>query len=647
MILSTSRAVLGLFALAAVACASCDGCGCGGKEPFTLAVLRGIDGAGVQRDFAKSVGAWQKAQVGERFALGDGVQTVAPSQATLELTGGGELRVRPGTIIRFLVDGSDASESAIDVQTGEAMLMSGAAELRLRTHVGLAVIAPGSRILLGRIGDAIDYSVEVGEARFRSASGEEVVLKAGESMQVDIGMAFLKRKGVKQDAAGPAPAPAPAPTEIVATVDSDGVTARDSDTSAWRPLPRGERTLSPGTHLKLPSGTAVALARGADRARLTGAGEFVIGAGAVLVETKLGGVHVDASAADVEIIVPGGLIVARASDGGSSAQVQVGASFGTVDVEHGSVSFKGADETVELGEGEQHKFTIAPLVEETAESAAFTPGPDYSNLGARAGQSFVVHAPEVPVAIELDASHKCSGQVALELSAPGAKIKQRAVGEGRANLLFPAGTRGYTARCVDARGNPGPVVARGSVQVLQDAGTRKLPPRAPTSEVEADGRTYSVYYQNQLPDIRIRWPNAPKASEFTLEVDGKARPMPSAEHVFRSGSLRDGVHQLAFSAGERRSRTTTVEVSFDNTAPTASLIAPNDRGFAAGSTVNIEGVVLPAWKVTVDGGTITMEGTERFVGQVATSAAKPDIAVRLTHPRLGTHYYLRRASGSR
>jgi hypothetical protein len=32
---------------------------------------------------------------------------------------------------------------------------------------------------------------------------------------------------------------------------------------------------------------------------------------------------------------------------------------------------------------------------------------------------------------------------------------------------------------------------------------------------------------------------------------------------------------------------------------------------------------------------------------VVTSQEHPDIAVRLVHPRLGTHYYLRRATGSR
>jgi hypothetical protein len=632
-------------------CASCDGCnGCGKDDPVVLAVLSAMDGDGVQRDFAASVEKWEHATIGARFALGDGLQTIAPSQAMIDLTGGAQLRVRPGSRIRFLVDGAGAGESALDVQTGEALLMSGMAELRLRTHVGLAVIAPGARILLARIGESMSYMVEVGEARFRSANGDEVVLAAGESMEVEIGMASLRKKGAREPVDAGAQTDVDIGSAIIrAKIESQGVMARPNASSPWQPVQKGERELDAGTHLKLPAGTSVLLARGDDKARLTGAGEFVVGVGTVLVETKQGGVHVAAARQDVQIIVPGGLIIARGQDGGSSAQVNVGATSGTVIAERGTITFKGADESIDLAGGDQHKFAIEPLaVLEQADDSSVTPGPDYASFGVRAGDSFVVHAPEVPVAIAFDASHKCSGDVALELAvAAGAKSKQRGHGAGRANLLFPAGTRGYTVRCFDAKGGLGPIVARGSVQVLQDAGTRRLPPRAPTSEVEADGRTYSVYYQNQLPDIRIRWPNAPKAAQFTLEVDGKAQPLDAPEHVFRSGSLRDGTHQLAFLAGERRSRTTRVEVSFDNTAPTASLSAPNDRSFAPGGSVMIEGVVLPSWKVTVDGGTITMEGAERFVGQVATSAAKPDVAVRLTHPRLGTHYYLRRALGSR
>jgi hypothetical protein len=129
-------------------------------------------------------------------------------------------------------------------------------------------------------------------------------------------------------------------------------------------------------------------------------------------------------------------------------------------------------------------------------------------------------------------------------------------------------------------------------------------------------------------------------------VDGKPLSLTAAEHLFASGALRDGVHRLTFSAKERRSRTTTVEVRFDSTATTASLGAPPDRGFAPGAEVEIEGVLLPAWKVSVEGGMIEKVGEDRFHGRIVTTPQNPDFAVRLFHPRLGTHYYLRRASGA-
>jgi hypothetical protein len=145
----------------------------------------------------------------------------------------------------------------------------------------------------------------------------------------------------------------------------------------------------------------------------------------------------------------------------------------------------------------------------------------------------------------------------------------------------------------------------------------------------------------------VRWPNAPEADKYELDTDGASVSVSQPEYVFQSGTLRDGVHRLTFRAQERRSRTAIVEVKFDNTTATASLSAPVDRMFKAGDTVSIEGVVLPAWKVSVRDGTIEKVGADRFQGQVVTSAERPDIAVRLAHPRLGTHYYLRRASDSR
>ena len=250
--------------------------------------------------------------------------------------------------------------------------------------------------------------------------------------------------------------------------------------------------------------------------------------------------------------------------------------------------------------------------------------------------------PELPVALELKADAGCNGTLIVELNG-GARFRGT---DTSVKLWLDDKARTYSLRCQTPEGKLSKPSARGNVRVLHDAGTRDLPPRAPTSLVDADGRGYTIYYQNQLPDVRVRWPSAPEGSSYQLDLDGKVLALKAPEHTFDSGGLKDGVHRLTFSAKERRSRTTTVEVRFDNTATTASLSAPKDRGFAAGAEVEIEGVLLPAWKVSLDGGMIEKVGEDRFHGRIVTTQQNPDFAVRLSHPRLGTHYYLRRAAGA-
>jgi hypothetical protein len=190
------------------------------------------------------------------------------------------------------------------------------------------------------------------------------------------------------------------------------------------------------------------------------------------------------------------------------------------------------------------------------------------------------------------------------------------------------------------------VVAKGTINVLLDAGTRRLPPLPPTSLADADGRTYTLYYSNQPPALKLRWPNPPSAPNYVFEVDGKQSTLTQPEHVFKSGELGDGSHAVSFRAGTRRSRTTTIEVRFDNNAPTASVTQPADRGFSPGQAIQVAGVSLPSWKVSLNGGTIREESDGRFTGSITPTPDQPDISVRLSHPRRGVHYYLRRAASS-
>ena len=629
-----SRAWVLAALLLSAAAGGCDACA---SKP-ALASLVERTGE-VQRDFAKTREQWSGAEPGAEFRLGDGLRTLATSRAQLEFTGdGSRLAVHPNTTVRFLIDGAADGEQGLDVVTGEALLLAGTKQLRLRTHVGMALVAPGTRLLLARIGAELSISLEVGSAQFRDAEGQDVVLKPGERVTLQVGMAVLRAKQPEADDPN-TPLPA-AVAAIVASVLHDGVRARERGSQNWRDLPRGDHDLLPGTGLRLPAGSEVELARGTERARLLGAGEYVLGDAPTLVQAERGRMRVIAQAGDVEVRVPGGRIVARAADGGSEAELRIDEQSGTLEVQRGSAAFTGQDGVREVVAGKSYHWELEAKPEGGDTDDA---PPDYANLRVTAGESFVVHAPQLPVALSFDFGGKCKERGLLELAQP----KRKSSGVGHANLLLTAGARAYTLRCVDARGTAGRVVARGTAHVLQDAGTRQLPLRAPSSLVDADGRSYTIYYQNQLPELRVRWPNAPKSDNYEFDVDGKSMSVPEPEYVFESGTLRDGMHRLTFHAHERRSRTANVEVKFDNTTATASLSAPADRAFKAGDTVSIEGVVLPAWKVSVRDGTIEKVGADRFLGQVVTSEDQPDIAVRLAHPRLGTHYYLRRAANSR
>jgi hypothetical protein len=639
---SGSIALRCVMALCCAWLAGCESCR-GTRHDVPLATMLELRGDSAQRDYAQHREQWERADLRAKFWLGDGLRTDPPSSALLSLANGAQLHVRSGTLIRFLIDGQRDGEQGIDVQTGEAVLSSGASDMRLRTHVGLAVLAAGSRIVLTREGDDLRLNLEVGEAQFRNERDEAVKLAIGEGVLLKVGMAVLAKP-----AEGATPAhveTAPKAGTIVAKLDQDGILARDPGQHNWHALERGERALTPGTGLRLPAGTKMTLTRGDDVAELRGAGEYSIGEGATWVDAERGDLRVRARSGDIEVVVPGGRIIVHAANGGGSAGVRIGEGEGALDVQQGSVTFKDKVSSREVVAASPYHWTFASAAAPTDSAAPpdAIAGPDYSNFGIAAGESFVVHAPEVPVALSIEFGGKCPVEGLVEV----VQGHRRSRGAGQANALLPVGTRTYTLRCIDAHGVTGAVIAHGTAVVLRDSGTRKLPPIAPTTEIDADGRSYTIFYQNQLPNVRLHWPNAPSTNNYQLLVDGTPMSVPSPEHVFQSGSLRDGVHHLNFEAQGRKSRTATVTVRFDNTAPTASLGSPADRGWQPGDRVDIEGVALPAWKVSVQGGTIEKVGDDRFRGQVVTSQEHPDIAVRLVHPRLGTHYYLRRATGSR
>jgi hypothetical protein len=596
---------------------------CAHEQRAAIAKLSTLVGAGVTRDFAEKPRDWVQAELGAELSLGDGARTDERSTAELTFINGATLALKPGTTIRLLADRSQ-QETGVDVQAGIAELRSRDRAVALRTHLGLATIAPDSQVTLSRDGDALDLHVAFGSISFRDGDAGELGFGEGDDVRIGIGMAVLSMTRANgDDTANP----------FALSIKTGQ--ARIIERGEMRTLPPGEHRLAAGVELKLAPGAEATLANGAARVTLH-AGDFVVGASGALLESKRGQVSFEGAKADVTVRIPSGTVTARRTDEGTVAELSVGAQSSELAVERGRVDSTIHGRAEELAAGATrtwaHLEGVTPI----------EPGPTHHNLVSRAGDSFIVHAPSAPVAVAINFAGKCPAEGLVEQIGG----RQASRGKGSANLAFGPGVRGYSVRCLNGAGTPGRIVARGTVQVMVDPGTRKLPPKAPSSTVEADGRTYTIYYQNQLPEVLVRWPNPPRVASYTLEVGDEKIALTAPEHLFRSGKLRDGVHKLAFFAEGRRSRTTTVEVRFDNAAPKASLSAPEEGSFAPGDLVTVEGVALPTWKVTLEGGTIAMLPGEKFTGQVQTSQEHPDVSVRLSHPRLGTHYYLRRASRS-
>jgi len=622
--------------LLALASCSWQSRGCGGCDGSTKpeAVLVELRGGSLSRAHQGDANHWEKAAPGTGFAAGDDVRTDDHASASLRLPNGAQLWIGRSSVVRFL-PAMVLDENNIDLMTGEAMITAGSEELHVRTHVGVATVLPGGSLRLTRAGDALQMRLEVGEARFRTGDGTTQTLSRGERVQVAVGSAVIR---LTDTPTTPQDEP-----QFQLVVEQAGILAKSSDADSFQPLVQGAQIVANGTLLQLPAGAHSTLRREQDRVELFGQGDYVVADGKAFVSTQQGSMHVSARSRDVRIAVPGGYIVAQVVPGGGEYDLRVNAREATLTVARGEALWNANGTRTVVKPGEPLRWTIDPNSGEPThgDAAGTAAAPDHTSFEVRAGESFVVHAGEVPVAIALHIGRACSGEAVVDLT-DGARYR----GTERIAFWLTTASRGYRVRCVNASGAIGRVSARGDARALEDPGTRDLPPRAPTSIVDTDGRAYTIYYQNQLPSIHVRWPNAPTAARYELKVDKQITVVPKPEYTFASGSLRDGRHELTFAAEQRSSRTASIEVRFDNTTTTASLSTPSDRGFAAGATVAIEGIALPAWKVSVDGGNIEKVNDGRFHGSVVTNANQPDFAVRLSHPQLGTHYYVRRASRS-
>jgi hypothetical protein len=400
--------------------------------------------------------------------------------------------------------------------------------------------------------------------------------------------------------------------------------------------PPGEKA----RHLEVTAGSVEIESARADLRLHTGVGTARIQRGSrVRLRSERG-------SSEIEVLVGG----AQVERGGEVVGVAAGQSLeleiGGVLVERGQ---EPGPEPAEPGQPD------AAMAEEGAEGEGEQPkpgspyaGPETADLGIFAGESVTLHDPSPPTDVRV-VLQKCEHGGAVEIKRRGGAGKYSKVpGDKSAVLRLPAGAYLYRIRCSKPTGVlGGRVVARGRVSVRRDAGLKQLPRRPPSVTVDADGRSYTVRYQNRLPRINIRWPDAPAGGKYQLhlalqgrraETRGFAKP----QVVFESGELAEGSHRFSFSASDgRKSPETRLKIAFDNMARTASVSEPAEGQAAAGQKVTVAGEALSRSRVSVDGRALKTDSQGRFRAEIRAPADRTAIAIRVQHRSRDVHYYLR------
>jgi hypothetical protein len=274
----------------------------------------------------------------------------------------------------------------------------------------------------------------------------------------------------------------------------------------------------------------------------------------------------------------------------------------------------------------------------TLPASAPTPLRGEADLALPEVDSMTLHAPTLPLTFRLPAP-KCDEAVTAEL-------------DGRVITQTPGDSTGFLLRI----GQPGVhrtrvrcgkrVVRESLLRVQRDAANLELPKSAQRVEVEADGRRYTVRYQNVMPVVNVHWSDARAASSYLLLLrrgkrDQSFRVTQPVREI-AGNELTEGNYDFWFtSESGQQSRVGSLRIEFDNTARSLSLSEPVDGAAVEGNDVVVSGVALLRSQVSANGIPLPLDPKGRFHALVPLTPER-SVLVRANHPAAGVHYYLRR-----
>jgi hypothetical protein len=335
------------------------------------------------------------------------------------------------------------------------------------------------------------------------------------------------------------------------------------------------------------------------------------------------------------IELPGGKAVLQGTKGAVTARMDVSANESRLSVSRGVVDLTSKDGTLlAVNRGDTASLSKVGALR------VIDAVPTYFDVAFSVGESGQIHDPKGATAVKLLFSDKCNGNGDIEVD-NDARFKTPKVssGNGSANVMLPSGGWYYRLRC------DGKIATSGRFLVVRDAGEQRLPAATPTNAVATDGRQYTMTYQSVVPNVSVEWKGA-SGSNFKLVVasGGKSTSYNSAtaKGTIPGKGLREGQFSFWFEREDGlKSKVSTLNVVFEQNAVQVYIETPvNGRPF--GNPVEVRGAALEGWKAfTSEGVPLKLDKQRRFAAQFPTPSGNA-LAIKLSHPKFGTHYYLRR-----
>jgi hypothetical protein len=607
---------------------------CGGKKGNAIAKLTKKEGP---VDRQKGEGDWKSADVGTEFFIGDAART-ADGGAGLEVVGGAQIAMQPHTILRF---GGTDKQSRIGVEVG-AIDITGSGTYAV--DGGDLKLSKGTvRITSKGIGKS-SIELTIGDAQVSSINGGTINLEVGQVIELGLDVA------VTTIDAGVDAAPVDAP-EIDAPPVADAnegqieITGKKAEiqrpgSKTWEPLPAGAGAIAKGTKLRLGAGTTAKLTAGGTTLDMAGGSRAVLGDD-LIVTMEAGTVRASTAAtSEGKVVVPGGAIALMATPTGSETRLDLNARDTKVTATRGASKLTGANGG-ELAMNRGESATLA----KNGTIRVIEAIPSYYDFKVSVGESVTIHDPKGATAVQFAFGGKCNDGGFIEMDRD-ARFRTAKVsgGKDQANLMVTAGSWAYRLRCTTASGDSA-AVGSGRIYVLRDSGRRALPRQAATNDIDADGRNYRVDYQSVIPTIAVRIKG--EGGPFTLHMatEGKDETFtgPGPKIKVPGSKLKEGTYTYWIDRnGVKDPKVSTLRIGFDNTAPQVYIEKPVN-GAVWDAEIDVRGAVLPGWTAAVDAVSIPIDKQRRFAAKVPKPSGNA-LAIKLSHPQRGVHYYLRRGA---